>query len=183
MTRKAGLTQKLLLLAAAFMIGLSSLLPAHAETAKAEKPAWDRAANIKDAAERLGVLHKREGSQGVLKFLDACYRTHLLASDYNKGLEACMAADYMHSKVLVEVYARIPAQERSKHQAPSPEYIAKTMSNRFSSAFAQYKLPPEEAGVFKKLVDTHGFPVFVKAVFPKAETAPQGAPSRAKKEE
>ena len=56
----------------------------------------------------LRLLHKREGSPGVLKFLDACYRTQLLASEFSQGLESCMAQDYMHTQVLAMVYSRIP---------------------------------------------------------------------------
>ena len=182
MTRMAAFAKRPLLLALAYMTGLSVPLAAHAESTKAEKPSWDRAANIKDAAERLGVLHQREGSQGVIKFIDACYRTHLLASEYNQALEACLAADYMHSRVLAEIYARVPLEERVKNKAPSPELITSTMAARFGRAFEQYKVPPSEADVFKKLVDTHGFPVFVKAVFPKAQAAPDGEPSKGKKE-
>ena len=78
----------------------------------AAKGDWDHTANIKDAAGRLAALHKREGSPGVLKFLDACYRTHLLASDFTKGLEACMAQDYMHTRVLATIYAKLPVDQR-----------------------------------------------------------------------
>ena len=80
---------------------------------------WDHTANIKDAATRLAKLHRREGSSGVLTFLDACYRTHLLASSYTAGLEACMAQDYMHTQILAQIYARLPAEDRAKSGAPS----------------------------------------------------------------
>ncbi len=92
--------------------------PAHAAPGK-----WDHAANIKDAAERLAKLHKREGSTGVLKFLDACYRTHLLASEYTKGLEACMAQDYMHTKVLATIYAKLPPEQLEALARPSPKRL------------------------------------------------------------
>ena len=155
---------------------------ATAEAAKTEFAKWDRAANIKDAAERLGALHRREGTQGVIKFIDACYRTHMLASEYNKGLEACLAADYMHSRVLAEIYARVPAEERAKNKAPSPELITNTMAARFGRAYQQYKVPAAEADVFKKLVDTHGFPLFVKVIFPKAQAEPESGTAKDKKE-
>ena len=129
---------------------------------------WDHAANIKDAAGRLAMLHRREGSPGVLKFLDACYRTHLLASEFTQGLEACMAQDYMHTQVLATIYARLPAEQRAKTGAPSPQVIADGMGKRFVTAFSQYKVPVSEAEAFKKLVDSQGFPVFLKAVFPNA---------------
>lgn len=149
---------------------------ARAEAAKTGLANWDRAANIKGAAERLGALHRREGTQGVIRFLDACYRTHLLASEYSQALEACLAADYMHSRILAEIYARLPPEERLKNKAPSPEFITSTMAARFGKAYEQYKVPASEAEVFKKLVDTHGIPVFVKAVFPKAQAGPETKP-------
>ena len=166
----------------AVISAIPSMSPASAEAAKTEIAKWDRAANIKDAAERLGVLHRREGSQGVIKFIDACYRTHMLASEYNKGLEACLAADYMHSRVLAEIYARVPAEERAKNKAPSPELITNTMAARFGKAYAQYNVPAAEADVFKMLVDTHGFPLFVKVIFPKAGAATESEPSKGKKD-
>ena len=134
----------------------------------ADKPAWDHVANVKDAAERLAKLHRTEGSKGVLKFLDACYRTHLLASAYTAGLESCMAQDYMHSQVLAQLYARLPVEARAKAGAPSPELIAQGMGQRFLVAFSQYKVSSADADAFKKNVDTHGLPIFLKAVFPKA---------------
>ena len=131
---------------------------------------WDHAANIKDAAVRLAVLHKRAGSQGVLKFLDACYRTHLLASDYTKGLESCMAQDYMHTQVLAMIYSKLPEDERKKLGAPSPELMAKGMNQRFVTSFMQYKVTVADGEDFKKLVDKYGFPVFIKAIFPKEKS-------------
>jgi hypothetical protein len=99
------------------------------------KESWDHVANIKDAATRLAELHKRQGSQGVLKFLDACYRTQLLGSQFSQGLESCMAQDYMHSKVLAMIYARIPDAARMRMGTPSPEFIADSMKQRFDAAF------------------------------------------------
>jgi hypothetical protein len=138
-----------------------------AATAHAAKGDWDHAANIKDAAARLAELHKREGSAGVLKFLDACYRTHLLASEFTKGLEACMAQDYMHTQVLATIYSKLPEDERKRLGAPSPEAMAQGMNQRFVASFMQYKVTVAEAEDFKNLVNKYGFPVFVKAVFPK----------------
>jgi hypothetical protein len=175
-TTKTTFNHWLLLFLVSFvMAGLWSPYQAHAARGD-----WDHAANIKDAASRLAVLHKREGSQGVLKFLDACYRTHLLASDYTKGLEACMAQDYMHTQVLAIIYAKLPEDERKKVGAPSPEAMANGMNQRFVTSFMQYKVTVADGEDFKKLVDKHGFPVFVKAIFPKDKAAGPGSdnPSR-----
>lgn len=141
--------------------------------AHAASGTWDRTANIADAAKRLGVLHRREGSRGVLKFLDACYRTHMLSSEYSKGLEACMAQDFMHTQVLASIYAKVPLEQRQKLDTPSPELIASGMQQRFASAFAQYRIATPEADAFKVLVEKQGMPVFLKAVFPKS-AKPQG---------
>jgi hypothetical protein len=158
--------------AAAVLAGVLAAFSAHAAPGN-----WDHAANIKDAAERLALLHKREGSQGVLKFLDACYRTHLLASEYTKGLEACMAQDYIHTQVLATIYSKLPDDERKKVGAPSPEAMAQGMNQRFVTSFMQYKVTVADAEDFKNLVNKYGFPVFVKAVFPKN---PAGAADGAK---
>lgn len=128
---------------------------------------WDRAANIKDAAKRLALLHRRQGSNGVLKFLDACYRTHMLASEFNAGLESCLAQDYMHSNVLAQIYARVPPDVRQKQKNPSPNEIAKGLGERFVAAFAQYKMTAKDVTALKALVDKFGMPIFVKAAFPK----------------
>lgn len=134
--------------------------------ASAAKETWNHVANIKDAARRLGELHQREGSAGVLKFLDACYRTQMLASEYTAGLESCMAQDYMHSQVLAQIYARIPQADRVRMGTPAPEDIARGMGARFVAAFKQYKISPKQAEAFKKMVDKNGMPIFLKAVFP-----------------
>ncbi len=141
---------------------LALAAPAHAA-----KPEWNQTANIKEAAGHLAKLHRAQGSQGVLKFLDACYRTHTLASEFNRGLESCMAQDYMHSQVLAVIYARLPEEARNKSNMPSPAFIAKSMGARFSSIFSQYNFTPAASDDFKKSVDKHGFPIFLKAVFPK----------------
>ena len=150
--------QLLTILAAALVL---ATLPA------AANPQWDRVANVKDAAQRLAALHRQQGSNGVLKFLDACYRTHTLASEFSQALESCMAQDYMHSRILAEIYGRLPEAERARLNTPTPALIARTMNDRFAAVFQQYKVSRSEAEAFRKLVDTYGMPVFLKAVFPK----------------
>lgn len=149
------------------LAALAAAAPAHAELGK-----WDHAANIKDAANRLAKLHRKEGSRGVLKFLDACYRTHMLAEKFSQGLEACMAQDYMHTQVLATVYSRLSPEAFKKTGAPSPQEMANGMGKRLVLAFTQYKIGIDDAEEFKKLVDKNGFPVFIKAVFPKAAAEP-----------
>ncbi len=162
-----------------------TVMMATAPHASAAKETWDHIANVKDAAKRLGELHRREGSAGVLKFLDACYRTQMLASDFSRGLESCLAQDYMHSQVLAQIYARIPQAERVRMGTPAPEDIARGMGARFVAAFTQYKISVKQAEAFKKMVDKNGMPIFLKSVFPPkkpgdpddggdAQGAPQG---------
>jgi hypothetical protein len=136
-------------------------------SARAAPGNWDHEANIKDAAERLVILHRRQGSTGVLKFLDACYRTHTIASDYTKGLEACMAQDYIHTKALMMVYGRLPADKMQKMGAPTAQSIAADLNARFVKFFMQYKVTVADADDFKKIVEKVGVPVFLKGVFPK----------------
>jgi hypothetical protein len=139
---------------------------------------WDHKANVEDAAKRLVKLHKREGSIGVLKFLEACYRTHLLSSSFTAGLESCMAQDLMHTQLLALIYSRLSPERLKKMGAPSPEVIARSMNERFVSAFMQYKVTVAEGDEFKRLVNTHGVPIFVKGVFPKSAAQPKDAPEK-----
>ncbi len=156
---------------------IAAALPAHAELGK-----WDHVANIKDAATRLAKLHRKEGSIGVLKFLDACYRTHMLAESFSKGLEACMAQDYMHTQVLASVYSKLSPEQLKKTGAPTPQQMADGMGKRLVGAFSQYKIGITDAEEFKKLVDKNGFPIFIKAVFPKAAAEnPDAGASKDKK--
>jgi hypothetical protein len=149
-------------LLAALCLGLIAAGPASALA----KETWDHVANIKDAAKRLSDLHQREGSAGVLKFLDACYRTQMLSSKFTQGLESCMAQDYMHSQVLARIYANIPQADRVRMGVPAPEDIAKAMGQRFVAAFSQYKIGVKQADAFRKMVDKNGMPIFLKSVFP-----------------
>lgn len=149
--------------------GAAGLCPA------AAKSDWDRTANIKGAAKRLAALHRAEGSQGVVKFLDACYKTHTLAAEFTEGLEACMVQDYMHSRVLAEIYAKVPQEARVQMKAPSPEFIAKTMNARFGAIVAQYKMPPTDIDALEKAAEKDGLPIFIKTAFPPRKKEDEGA--------
>jgi hypothetical protein len=145
--------------------------PANAEDAAAppSKPAWDRAANIRDAAERIGRIQRVQGAEGAIKFIDACYRTHGLASAYTAAFEACIAQDYLETKLLTRIYARLPPETLKKLGAPTAELLAQSLGHRIVAAFSQYKVSVADAESFKAEVDTHGLPVFLKTVFPNAE--------------
>lgn len=146
------------------------------EPARATGENWDHKANITDAAKRLVVLHRREGSTGVLKFLAACYKTHLLSSEFTAGLESCMAQDLMHAQILAVVYSRLPPERIKQMGAPTPEIIAKSMNARITSSFMQYKVTVKEGEEFKRLVNNHGMPIFMAGIFPKS--APKGGAAK-----
>lgn len=138
------------------------------EQASPPKPVWDQVANVKDAAARIAKLQRAKGAEAAYKFIDACYRTHSLAENYTAGLEACIAQDYLQTKMLVQIYQRTPPETLRKYGSPSPEKLADTMGKRIVAAFAQYKIPTAQVEAFKATVDKHGLPVFVAIVFPEA---------------
>ena len=129
---------------------------------------WDRAANIKDAAERLAGLQKERGALAAYKFISACYGTHMLASKYTQGLEACIAQDYMLTEVMTSIYARIPAEKRKEMGTVDPDQLARGMSQRVGAALTQYKMTEADGLALKKMIDQHGLPVFAKQTLPKA---------------
>jgi hypothetical protein len=131
-----------------------------------EKPDWDQKANIKDAALRLAELQRTQGASKAFEFIDACYRTQSLNSNYTKGFEACIAQDYLETQVLALVYSRLPPETLKKMGAPTPQVLADSMGKRITQAFATYKVPNSEVEHFHKLVDEEGFPVFFEALFP-----------------
>lgn len=148
------------------MLALST--PGYAEKEEFKSADWDQVANIKDAAQRLAKLQRTKGAQGAFSFIDACYRTHSLASKYSKAFEACIAQDYMQTQVLMFVYSRLTPEELKRTGVPSPKALASAMGQRFSAAFESYKVPIPYVKDFKNLVDEHGFPVFFRIVFPGA---------------
>lgn len=148
-------------------VAVAVLTAASAHAAKPPKPEWNQVANVKDAAKRMGELHRRQGAEAALKFLEACYKTHTLAEKFTQGLEACMAQDYMFSQMLAVVYSRVPQEKLQDMKAPTPAVIARSMQGRFQAIFQQYKLTQAQADGLKAAVDKYGMPIFVKTVFPK----------------
>ena len=136
---------------------------------------WDRIASIKGAAERLGFLHRARGAKAAYDLIDNCYKTHSLAERYGEGFETCITQDYLETKVLAEVYSRMPPDQLKKIGAPSPAMLADAMGRRITAAFLQYKMPFTYAEDLKVLVDRHGLPIFLAIVFPEAARARPGA--------
>lgn len=168
--------RRLVLMGAALLI---AALPVQAAKSKRD---WNQVENVKGAAKRLGEMHRRQGAEATLKFLEACYKTHTLAERYTEGLESCMAQDYMLSQVLAVVYSRVPADKLKDMKAPTAEIIARSMRGRFQAIFQQYKFTQEQADGLRKAVDKHGMPIFVKAVFPKRKGEGAGEPQPQSKE-
>jgi hypothetical protein len=129
---------------------------------------WDRTANIKEAAERIGLIQRTRGAEAAIKHIDACYRTHGLASAYSAAFEACIAQDYMETKLLTRVYGRLPPERLKKMGAPTADQLAQAMGRRVVAAFGQYKVSTEDAESFRAEVDKVGMPLFLKTVFPNA---------------
>lgn len=132
-------------------------------------PTWDQPSNIRDAAERIAKLQKFQGAEAAMRFIDACYRTHGLATNFSAAFEACIVQDYLETKFLTRVYSGVPAEALAKLRAPSPELLGQAMGQRIVSAFNQYKIPVARAEDLKGQIDVHGAPVFLKIVFPESD--------------
>ena len=172
-----------LALVAAGLIGMSTT-----SLVAAQDPKWDQVENIKEAATRLAQMQRTQGATKAFTFIDACYRTHSLSSEYTKAFEACIAQDYLETQMLALIYSRMSPEALKRTGAPSPQMLAESMSRRVGAAFGKYKITPEQVATFKKNVDEHGFPLFFQALFPDAKMpvpkalnpsipAPESAPS------
>lgn len=146
-----------------------------------EAATWDQAASIRGAAERLGRLHRARGAKAAYELIDNCYRTHSLASTYTEGFETCIAQDYLETRTLMQVYARMPPDALQKLGVPSPQQLAESMGRRVSAAFHQYKKSQAYADQVRALIDQHGMPVFLSIVFPEAVKAIEEKNSKEKK--
>jgi len=136
-------------------------------------PTWDRPSSIKGAAERLARLHRAQGPKGAYKFIDACYKTHSLASKYGEAFESCIVQDYLETNMLVQLYSRIPPDALQQLGAATPQALADAMGRRIVAALKTYEMPTAHAEELKRLVDQHGAPVFLSIVFPEAVKAAQ----------
>lgn len=139
---------------------------------------WNQVENIQSAARRIAHVQRRQGADSALKLIGDCYKTHSLSQSYSQGFEGCIAQDYMQTRVLVQVYGRLPPEVIKKLNVPSAEDLAQSMGRRLVNGFAKYKISVAYAKTFKDMVDEHGWPVFMKIVFPNAE--PKNAPKTPK---
>ncbi len=132
----------------------------------AADPDWDQVANIKEAAAHLAQLQRTQGATKAFAFIDACYRTHSLSSEYTKAFEACIAQDFLETQILTLIYSRLPPETLKRMGAPTPGILVDTMRKRVAAAYANYKMPHKKLETFAQLVDEHGFPIFFAALFP-----------------
>jgi hypothetical protein len=146
--------------------GAAAAETAAPEAGKSPAVTWDRAANIRESAERIGMIQRTRGAEGAIKHIDACYRTHGLASAYSAAFEGCIAQDYLQTKLLTRIYGRLKPEELRRIGAPTADQMAQAMGRRVVAAFRQYKVSAAEADAFKTEVDKVGLPVFLKTVFP-----------------
>ena len=144
-SRKVAHVRGLLALGAAAVIGLGST-----SLAAAHDPGWDQVENIKEAATRLAQMQRTQGATKTFGFIDACYRTHSLSSEYTKAFEACIAQDYMETQILTMIYSRTPPDVLKRQGAPTPKMLVETMSRRVGAAFGQYKVPKEKIVAFQR---------------------------------
>ncbi|MFA5900984.1 MAG: hypothetical protein WC829_17940 [Hyphomicrobium sp.] len=157
----------------AALIGMSTT-----SVTAAHDPDWDQVENIRDAATRLAVLQRTQGATKAFSFIDACYRTHSLSSEYTKAFEACIAQDYLETQALRLVYSRMSPESLKRLGAPTPDMLARTMTRRVGAAFAQYKISKEQIAQFQRNVDKE-FPIFLKTLFPGAQRHPEAPPLKA----
>ena len=153
--------------AVVLMLGFAFCSPA---LAKAEKGPdnidWDQVANIKSAAARIGRVQSVSGAGAAMTLISNCYKTHTLFEKYSRGFESCLVQDHLETRVLVEVYSRMKPEALKRIGAPSKEQLMRTHVARFSATLSKYKVRGSYANHLRALVDKHGWPVFLKIVFP-----------------
>lgn len=154
--------------AGALAASVLAVTPAHAVPPSYD---WDRVANIKVAAKQIGEIQATQGADKAIEFINNCYKTHSLAASYSKYFEGCIAQDLMLMEALAAVYSRVAPDALRKTGAPSVEQLQRSLNNRIAGAYATYEIAPTEVQGLKKIVDTHGMPVFLKIVFPKSGAA------------
>jgi hypothetical protein len=137
---------------------------------------WDRVENVRQAAAKLGEIQARQGADQAFRFITACYKTHGLASAYSRAFESCIAQDFMLTQALALIYERIDPAKLKTMGAPTRELLQQSLNQRVSGAYANYEMAPSEGLTLKAIVDEHGLPIFMKAVFP-AKGGGAGAPA------
>jgi len=130
---------------------------------------WDRVANIKNAAVRIGRIQRAKGAEVAMTLISNCYKTHTLFERYSQGFESCLVQDHLETRVLVEIYSRMQPEALRRIGAPSKESLIRANVARYSVTLAKYKFPQPFGNELRKLADKHGWPVFIKTVFPNVQ--------------
>lgn len=141
---------------------------------------WDQVENIKGAAARIGRIQRARGAEVAMTLISNCYKTHTLFENYSRGFESCLVQDHLQTRVLVEVYSRMQPEALRRIGAPSKESLMRANVARFEATLAKYKFPPNYGSRIRKMTNEHGWPVFVKIVFPKIKQDQGAAKSRKK---
>jgi hypothetical protein len=155
-----------------------SLAAASAASAAPASYDWDRVANVRVAAKQIGEIQVAQGADKAFEFINNCYKTHSLANAYSKYFEGCIAQDLMLMEALAAIYSRVAPDQLRKTGAPTVQQLQQALNHRIAGAYATYDMPPTEVQGLKKIVDTHGMPVFLKIVFPKTGNAEQETPKK-----
>jgi hypothetical protein len=136
--------------------------------AKAASPAWNQGENIQAAAKQLAEIQQRQGAEGAVRFISACYKTHGLASKYSKAYEGCVAQDYIQARALALVYARVDEATLKQKGMPTAQAVTQSLNARMNAAFAKYQIASEDGQSLVRLVETQGVPIYLSIVFPKS---------------
>lgn len=128
---------------------------------------WDQVKNIKSAATRIAKVQRASGAEVAMKLISNCYKTHTLFPEYSRGFESCLVQDHLQTRILVEIYSRMQPDALRRMGAPSKDSLIKSNAARFAATLSKYDFPPSFGGRLRRLTDEHGWPVFLKIVFPK----------------
>lgn len=137
---------------------------------------------MKSAALRIARVQRSKGADVAVRLIANCYKTHTLFEEYSRGFEGCMVQDHLQTRILVEVYSRMEPEQLRRIGAPTTQGLVTSNIQRFASALNKYNIKPEYGLHIRKLADQHGWPVFLKIVFPNMETEPNAQPKQNRKQ-
>ncbi len=108
-------------------------------------PPDQRIAAIRDTAVQTWRLQKNEGNGAAIAKTNECRATLLKTkSKYDEEVEACLVVDYYVSLFTASFYAQLSDEYRRINNI-DPEKIRADMTKRIASAYAHFKLTPDEA--------------------------------------
>lgn len=131
-------------------------------------PGWDRVQTIRQAAQRIAVVHRSKGPAAAYKLIDACYRTHSLADLYTEGMEICIVQDYLQTQMVTRVIERMAPGTLARSGVQSPKELRKIMQIRIGKTLKMFDMPPTFGTEVMKLAEKHGSPVYLAVLFPEA---------------